>query len=222
MGKYARITSILPFILLLGCSTAAQIEGERLLAADKKSNDQTVSCRKGVDAKAEFASVINKLPEDPENPTMALLTNSAKPTVAEAKILTEYHDATIPCRKIAVDTASHPVFVPILLDTFTKTDEAYLRLIKREISWGDYARLRQAVVADAGRRWRQAAGDINNQLANAHASEIQQRQRVAQAMADWSRQQQQMQQQQALINAMNAPRTTNCNAFGNSVTCQSY
>ena len=68
MGKYARITSILPFILLLGCSTAAQIEGERLLAADKKSNDQTVSCRKGVDAKAEFASVINKLPEDPENP----------------------------------------------------------------------------------------------------------------------------------------------------------
>ena len=67
-----------------------------------------------------------------------------------------------------------------------------------------------------------AAQQIDGQLQNQHAHEVQQRQRAAAALQQWSYQQQVLANQRAAVNAMNAPKTINCQYVGNTAQCQQF
>ncbi len=87
-------------------------------------------------------------------------------------MLLELHrDGIAPCRKLALelDGQISPALIPPLTALYAKTDTLYAKLVRREITWGEYA-----------------AG--NNEARTAHRAEAQQVAANIQAQLNRSRQ----------------------------------
>jgi hypothetical protein len=91
-----------------------------------------------------------------------------------------------------------------------------------KLTWGQFNQGRRDITTQTQGKLVQANMQIGSQLQNQHQYEVQQRQRAAEAFAQWSYQQQQLNQQQQMINAVNRPRTINCDYFGNTAQCNSF
>ena len=109
----------------------------------------------------------------------------------------------------------HPAYAAVFAESYAAADQQYAKLVRREISWGDYATF--SVQRYAALRSEVAKTDqqVKAQLDNAHRYEIQQRQAAAAAFSQWAYQQQ-------VIAAMNRPVSTNCTRIGYTVNCTSY
>jgi hypothetical protein len=68
----------------------------------------------------------------------------------------------------------------------------------------------------------QVGKEMTAELQQEHQAEMAQRQAVASAFAQAAHNFAEQHNQQQMINAINRPRTTDCNSFGNSVSCTSY
>jgi hypothetical protein len=182
-------------------------------------------------ARAEFKACVQAVRDKPEYAplipynsdlnsgqlSMALLTDEHLATPVEARLFSARYDETTPCRShllTALSTA-RPDLAPIYVKLLTKGIEITVDVVERKITLGEAARRSQAASADfqqnqaaANREW---AADLNA----SHQAELAQRQAAADAMMQWSLQQQ-------MINAATRPVVTNCNRFGSSVNCTTY
>ena len=87
-------------------------------------------------------------------------------------------------------------------------------MVERKITWAEAARRSQAEASETRQKLVAADREWAAELNNAHQAELAHRQAAANALMQWSLQQQ-------MINAATRPVTTNCNAFGSSVSCTS-
>lgn len=80
----------------------------------------------------------------------------------------------------------------------TRRDEVMLRLVKRQLTWGQAAQEDQRIVAEMMPQFAAASVQIKRDLDNAHQTELAQRQAESDAMMQWY-------MQQEMIRAMNRP-----------------
>ena len=121
------------------------------------------------------------------------------------------------CRRRAA--RAHPLLMLTLVETFQR-GQALCRSRER---WTYLGRIRSRPERPRNpvATKRQPRGNPDSGAAtNQHAFEVQQRQHAAAAFQRWNHQQQVLANQRQAIDAMNAPRTTNCQYIGNTAQCR--
>jgi hypothetical protein len=201
---------------LAGCTTAAQRQYEIIVSNNRSAAQDLQACAMAVYNSPEYTPLRRHAPYKATDATLEQLADNSLATDEEVKTILEIHPQLQSCRKQALDRVaqSTPTLVPILLTTMTKGEDSLIDLIQKKQSWGAHVRrVRDATIA--GTAELQAEGRrIEAGLQQSHEAELAQRQRAAEALAQWA-------QTQQVINAMNRPVITNCNQFGGMVNCVS-
>jgi len=96
----------------------------------------------------------------------------------------------------------------------TKGEDSLIDLIQKKQSWGAHVRRVRDATIEGTAEVQAEERRIVAGLQQSHEAELAQRQRAAEALSQWA-------QTQQVINAMNHPVITNCNAFGSMVNCVS-
>lgn len=196
-----------------GCSTQAENEAARMKGAMDTGKGAMEACGAKVKAMPSYLALKDKLPPygSRDLAPMELLTNSSKPNPEEAALLLELHrDGIAPCRKLAleVDAKISPALIPPLTALYTKTDAQYARLVKREISWGEYAAANNEARTTHRAEAQQVAANIKAQLDRSHREELQRNADAWRAASE--------------AIAASRPRTTQCTGGPLYVTCTTY
>jgi hypothetical protein len=204
---------------LTGCATAAQRQASTIKGTVQAAVAQVKQCTADLYSKSEYASLRPHLlsPDRNFQPTMAQLSDETYATKEEAKLLASFQDEADDCKRPAVEKISSvaPKVGVILADIVIESDSTTLRIIKQKITWGASARERQAYVAKSNRKVAEAAQELDSNLTVAHNQELQQRQAAANALMQWS-------QEQQMITALRRPITTNCSQMGQFTNCTTY
>jgi hypothetical protein len=203
--------------LLAACATGAQVEGLRQnqIYADMKPTLD--ACIKAIDGDPSYAVLRTKLIIDEGIPTLEMLSDRTKPTKQDVEALYKLHNAFQGCRKIILDAAAqaHPMRVVAYAEMYTAVDRVWADLVSGKSTWGEFNQAREAAKVTGREKLAQVEAQIRSGLQHDHDTEMRQRQQAAQAMQEWSAQQQ-------AIAAANRPRTTDCNFMGNTASCTSY
>ena len=109
-----------------------------------------------------------------------------------------------------------------LVENFSAQDKLWAEAVTGRLTWGQINQGRKDLGTQLQANGTRAEMQVAAQLQNQHAFEVQQRQQAAAAFQQWTHQQQVLANQQQAINAMNAPRTINCQYAGNTAQCQSH
>lgn len=205
-------------LVISGCATAAQRQVQQSIAVTQQASKALKTCLTTQREQPEYASLVSHLPDlDSGQPTIAQLTDDTIPSPEDARLTAALYDRETQCRAAFLNSlaAARPDLVPILADATQRGSAVVVLVVKRKITWADAARKMQAEasitrkqVLAANQAW---LGEMNAE----NRAEIAQRQAAANALMQWSIQQQ-------MINAANRPVFTNCNTFGSSVNCISH
>jgi hypothetical protein len=178
--------------VLVACSTQAEREVARMNRETDKALADMTACSARAEASPPYLQLKSKLPPtDATPPSPALLADRSTPTPAEVALLVQLHTAYVtPCRKLAIERLGtiNLAFAIVAAQTFAAADAEYVRLVRREESWGAYAEAAQRRRLDFVQAFSAAGEQVNRDLAESHVLELQQRQ--AAAMARWEREQQ--------------------------------
>ena len=153
-------------------------------------------------------------PEAQADPTL--------PTTEEIRaLLAQHQNGITPCRKATFEYSArqNPAFVASLAHAYALQDDTYLQLVKREISWGNYARLLAKWQIETEQKLGVVHADIRRNQANAAAYDMQQRQEANDGLQRWVESQQQINGQQTMIDPSSRPRTTRCQYVGTLLSC---
>jgi hypothetical protein len=176
------------------------------------------SCLQAVANKPEYAPL---LPHTPDlatgEPSMAQLTDETVPTPDDARLFVARHDEMAPCRRQLLTTLSavRPDAVPTLANAMTASDQVLVQLVERKITWAEGMRQHQQIMAQARDKLAAADREWFGEMRVENQAELDRRQAAANAMMQWSLQQQ-------MINAATRPVVTNCNTLGSFVNCTSH
>ena len=215
--RRARVAVVMLLLVVAGCATAAQRQAQQAGVASREAVAQLKSCLSAVWSKPEYASLVPHNPDmDTGQHTMVQLTDESVPSAEEARLEAARFDENSGCRKqfLASLSLARPDLVPILANGYSRGAAIVVELVERKITWGE-----------AARRETEAASDVRSQVATAdqrwlvdlraeNQAELARRQAAAEALMQWS-------QQQQMINAINRPVVTNCSGWGGSVNCVS-
>lgn len=216
--SHSFLLTICALLLLGGCASSAQRQARQAADGTRDAFAQYKACNAAVRNKPEYASLIPHS-ADPETgePTMAQLTNEKLVSPNDARLLASSYDDRSFCRRrlLTVISTVRPDLAPIVAETLAKGSSNVAALVARKITWAEGARRGQALSIEIRQRGASADRQWIADLNASHQAEMAQRRAAANALAQWSAQQQ-------MINAVNRPRQTNCTGFGNSVNCTSY
>jgi hypothetical protein len=217
---------VISTLFLSACATGAQQQATRMNEAMQATKADAIAARDRAATLPSYLALKDKIPPlDGSPPSMVLQTDTSKPNAEEVAALLEFHrDGLSPWRAVVLQDFAkvHPAYAAVAAETYATADQQYARLVRREISWGDYATsAAQRNTAMRGALMR-VDQQIKTELNNAHAYEIQQRQAAAAALSNWAYQQQVLLQNQQAINAANRPRTTNCQYVGAYLNCTTF
>lgn len=212
------------FILLLtACATQAQKQAQNLVNQVNYAKTEAEKCISQVQKKDVYTRVDQFLILSPNDPhAIEKMTIDRFATEGEKNDLLQLHSLLFVCRKEYLEnlTKAHPDFAAVVANALAQSDENIVHIMKNEMTLGRANEEKNKILSAAQNKWNSVAANITQQLNSAHLSELQNRQRAAAAMQQWSYQQQ-------LLNSLNrpvihAPVTTNCHQFGNTINCQSY
>lgn len=198
------ITSTIAALVLMGCSSRAQMESDKLTAIFNKSNAESAICLTQLRSIPAAQIVNNEIIFYPaDNPNkMTLLTSTVKITNQQSKALMEYMDANEKCRKeLLANFATIPQITAAYQRNYNANDIIFSKLLAREITIGEANR---AVVEqrDKGKEdYMKTKAVIWSGLQQDHDRE--------------------MRAVQNMLNNMN-PRTTNCQTSGGYTNCTTY
>ena len=221
------LIAVLLALSLGACATAAQRERTRMEGAVDQGGKEIDACTARVAVSAPYQALKEKLP-DPVTwspASLAQQANTAKPTPREIEYLFALHqDGIVPCRKAVLETTGrvHPSLVTALAESYVRTDAMYLRLVKGEISWGDFAQFRNQDRQNTTTKLSVVAAQIEGRLDQSNAAELAQRRAATAALQQWIYQQQLLNQQQQVLQRMSQPRMTNCSYVGGYLSCTTY
>jgi hypothetical protein len=203
---------LMSFFALAGCATQAQQESDRIKTTVGQAKSEMTACRTREEAMPAYQALKDNLPPlDGSAPSMTLQANKAKPTLEDVPMLIEFHrDGITPCRKITLEEAAkvNTALASPIAESYAASDQNFVRLVRREISWGDFATANYQRTVALQSQLRNVGSKIDERLANAHAQELQRRQAAWAAAA-------------AAVRA-SQPVTTNCQRIGSSINCTSY
>jgi hypothetical protein len=217
------VITIAAALLAAGCATGAQQEVTKIRTEFQSARAANEQCAARLAQTAAYQKVKDNLPpiraDDPV--PLSVLTNARKATDDEIAALYALHVEVGRCRSVALEGASrvHQGLVVLLADTFSEGDANYVRLVRRELTYGQFAELSQQRLQRYRQRFTALAAEVDRSLAQTHAQEMQQRQAAANALMTWAMLQQQLNQQQQLINAITRPQTTTCHYVGRHLNC---
>ena len=219
----AQLAQFVGVAMLLGCGTGAQVESNRMRTADGETRAAARACHQRVVSQPEYAHLKTKLSLDDGNYPLEFTTNTARPTKQEISLLYKYHADFQPCTKIAVEGLAqvHPLLMLTLVEYLSARDKLWAEAVKGGLTWGQFNQGLKDLQTQHQANGTRAGHQITAQLQNQHAFEVQQRQHAAAAFQQWANQQEELANQRQAINAMNAPRTINCQYVGNTAQCQS-
>lgn len=191
--------------------TAAERQSRDIGAAMDVVLRQSGQCIEGVRRGPEYQPLSDRYPLG--QPTMEMLTDTRRPTAADKPLLLALHRRLADCRvqNLRAMEAVHPAFVSILATSYTEADGDFAKLVRREISWGQFSQLAGERFERFRARYTQTAAQIKSGLDASHDSEMRERQAAGRALAEWS------QAQRAAL-----PITTDCVYVGRMLSCTSY
>jgi len=210
-------------LLVSGC-TGAQIEVNRMQKVAAETKVSAEACNETIAGNSKYAPIATKTYFGADNKIpLQMLNDKTSPTKPEIALLYGVYGEVQDCRKIVLDGASrmHPLYMLTLVEAYAESDKLWAEVTAGRLTWGKFNEGRKNISTRTQARMLQADTQISSQLQNQHQFELEQRQRAAAAMQQWSYQQQVLANQQQAINAMNQPRTINCNYFGNTAQCSS-
>jgi hypothetical protein len=205
--------------------TAAQHEQVRMQTEQNNSAVTQKECVDAVAANPMYAVIASKIhiSSTDQNFPLETLNDTALPTREEIKKIYLIYGDIQQCRQITLDAATktHPLLVLSYVQMFSALDRLWADFARGKMSWGKFNEGRKAIYEENKARLVQVSMQISGQLQNQHQSEIEQRQRAAQAFSQWVVPQQALAIQQQAVDAANRPRIINCNYFGNTASCSS-
>lgn len=171
----SRLAAVLVSLPVAAClQTAAQIEGDRTDAAIVRDRKAADDCFAEVRMVPEFSVLRAKLAVVAgEKATMDHLTDTSKPTPAEAKLVAAFHGRIQHCRHISIASDAHiPGGASVARAYAAQVDAAYAGLIRRDISWGKANELIVAAQAEATREFARVSAAYNARLDARHQREL--------------------------------------------------
>jgi predicted aspartyl protease len=103
--------------------------------------DDALACTAAAKNSDDYRAIQNKLPPTDGSPASAeLLADRSVPTDQEIAHLMGFHVRFGQCRTLVLKAASeHPASVAAYMQLYADIDDAFARLIRREMTWGQYA-----------------------------------------------------------------------------------
>lgn len=201
-------------LALAGCATSADREQSRMQTAMNQGSTAIAECSQRVKSTPEYAAIGRRLDREAGPVSLQERASKAKATDAEIAQIYALHAATQPCWKLRIESASNvsPLFAGVFAARFTAADRNLLRLVKREITWGDYHLAEEADAQKYLAEGRAIAQGLESRIAASREAELERRQRAAMFFQQWSFQQQ-------LLNEQRRTRVTNCQYVGANISC---
>ncbi|MBU6407977.1 MAG: hypothetical protein KGS44_12745 [Alphaproteobacteria bacterium] len=204
-------------LLVTGCAapngpTNAQREARDINLAVDQSRRQSAECADNIERSPDYRALTGRFVLG--RPPMDVLANRNRPTGDDVPLLLAVHKSLAACRADVLQRVStiHPAFVTAAAETYTEADMDFARLVRREISYGQYAELSLARINRFDSRNRAAAEKIEASLGRAQAQEREDRQRATRVLQEWTN-----------VQRTSLPTFTTCSfTTGNIVTCSSY
>lgn len=203
-------------LLLAGCAaqgpTKAQSEARDINAAVDASLRQARECTDGIERSPEYERLSDRFTLRQPIP-MEILADKRKPTEADIPLLLALHRQLATCRARSLQawSVASPAFVTGAASTYAEGDLDFAKLVRRDISWGEYAEFSTQRSLRFRERYRDAAQRVNSGLNKEHAREMQERQAASRALNDW-----------AAAQRAAAPVFTSCVYQGTVLSCASY
>lgn len=206
------------------------------------------SCFNAIKIDPALSSISNKVAlSSTQDQSFEMLANREKPANNEKNAIKYWRESRLTCfsKMEAYQRQNNTANELIALNSTAKSvqDELIIQLYQGSLTYGDFARKRQAI-ADSTMV---AEMQINNEIAKQNLLERQRLEEVTlkqkqvqlqeaqtremqqqtlmmgiQAITQQSMQQQQLNNQQQIINRLNMPQHTNCNVLGNNVSCTNW
>ena len=210
------ISILVVAVFVTGCATQAQRQFQAIKSDNAKALADLTACATTVYNSPDNAPIRAHLPLNVADVSLQQLSDASLATPAEIQAIFAVHPQVRECRKALLTSLSEsePAVVPPLITSYNKADDDIVALTQRKLSWGEYVHRWRDRVAETREAIEAADHQVVAELKEEHQAEIAQRQRAAEALAQWAR-------TQELINAANRPVVTNCSGFGNMVNCVS-
>lgn len=137
------------FLAIGGCASRTPTEAARVHGIAATEAPAIDACWRKVLTSPQHQALKEKMGDHADSPTSAMKSNREKATLQDAALLLLLQqDYLGPCRKMALAAAAqvHPAIVAILTDSYARSDANTARLVRRDISWGEYVSENQAIV----------------------------------------------------------------------------
>jgi hypothetical protein len=208
---------LLAALLSAGCATQAQRQYQTITTGNKTISDQMKVCAAAVYNDPAAAPIRSHEPLDIREATLTQLADTSLASPTEIDAINTQYPKLKSCQRAELDALVNttPGFVPILTKAYSNGDDDTILLIQRKLTWGEYTKRRRDRFIALQTALQTEGQSVVAGLRQEHQAEMAQRQRAAEALAQWA-------QTQQLINAANRPVFTNCNAIGNSVNCMTH
>ena len=142
----------------------------------------------------------------------------------ELKLLDRYMRKGGKCRKQILEGLSqaHPAFVKVMTNHYSKLDSIVVDLARKDIMIGNANEQILQSYQELQNNLETARRRVNRQLRQLQENEIKRRQAAIQALQQWSYQQRKLKNQQQILNELRQPTYTDCQYFGNQLSCSTY
>lgn len=217
---------LITLLIITGCATQSELRRDAMQKALDDAVKKQKVCRDQMKSVPSVIYTFNYIvvENDSSANKFALLTSKEKLNKEMQQHLIGFMNENSKCRILVIENASkiHAALLVPILESQRRIDNLYAKLLSNETTIGEFNQSLQDARSQFDREWSSAMASINKELAENHSYEIQNRQRAALIMQNWSAQQQQLYQNQMLYNNLNRPKYTNCNVLGNTVNCSTY
>jgi hypothetical protein len=223
VSRYVLLAALLG--ALGGCATAAQREGETIKATLAQTRTQVSACIASINSDPTFADLDRHWPQaDIGQATLSQQTDPTYATPRDVELVSARHDRLVQCRKANVEGYYRvaPAMATVYQEGYARSDELLIRLVKRQVSWGEYILGARAINREESAKLVETGQRLGADLDARNRQELAQRAVAAQAFSNSMYQQQLINQNQQMINAVNRPVVTNCSQMGFSTNCTSH
>jgi hypothetical protein len=213
----AKILAVSATAVLAGCATQAQINYRNTVDITRSAVAELKACTAAVLAKPDYAVLASRAYPNENGATTAQLIVDTLPTPEEARLLGARDDELADCRHHAQFkvTTVIPGLVVSMEQFETALRATTVQAAKGKISWGEYARRDTEIWSAYKVLAASVAQQYEGQLNAQHQAELQNRQRAAAMLLQYSLQQQ-------MIDAANRPIVTNCMGGPMVVNCVTH
>ncbi len=230
-APFLRIIVIVLMAALGGCQTGAQRLSDRNEQIYVAANAARGACMAPILAEPSYTPIRRRVsrPTSPvARPALERIGDPDKISDAELPLTIRRFDELSRCQDAWITALAQisPGRAASQRQSAAETSALYLRLVRREITWGELNQAIDNIELQAAERWRKIVTEERQYIQRQHNAELGQRQAAAAAFGDSMQRQQDAMQRQQIINAINRPVInqpviTNCYRTGNTMNCTS-